>query len=188
VFVRGEAGPASSREPERSRRAAADPGQSDPGIRRACRPGRNGPQFLRLRCLHPPSTLSTLRVPASRSRERIMCGNRLNDWKTMPIPAPDLVHVYARGGEISSPSMQMRPASIGSSRFTQRSKRRLARNRTNRSGRRPRVRRRQVKAAQDMQIPERLPEPATSRPARPQYFAHWAFRRNGADRGPRASR
>ena len=50
-----------------------------------------------------------------------MWGNRLNAWKTIPIRRRIRL-TSTPGLEISSPSIVIRPASIGSSRLTQRSR------------------------------------------------------------------
>ncbi len=49
-----------------------------------------------------------------------MCGNRLNDWNTMPMCRRTRFW-FTPGPVISWPSSQIVPASIRSSRFTQRS-------------------------------------------------------------------
>ncbi len=56
-------------------------------------------------------------VTLSRTR---MCGKRLKAWKTIPISAPDPVDV-STAAVMSSPSMEIRPASIGSRRLMHRS-------------------------------------------------------------------
>ncbi len=48
-----------------------------------------------------------------------MCGKRLKDWKTIPIPRRTSF-TSTRAAVISSPRTTIRPLSIGSSRFTQR--------------------------------------------------------------------
>ena len=48
-----------------------------------------------------------------------MCGKRLNDWKTIPISRRTRLTSTPRA-VISSPPTTIRPASIGSSRLTQR--------------------------------------------------------------------
>ncbi len=53
-------------------------------------------------------------------RSTVMCGKRLNDWKTMPMRRR-IAFTSTPGAVISSPSTTMRPASIGSSRLTHRS-------------------------------------------------------------------
>ena len=50
----------------------------------------------------------------------LMCGKRLKAWKTMPMPRRTVLTSTPRA-VISLPSTKMRPLSIGSSRFTQRS-------------------------------------------------------------------
>ena len=49
----------------------------------------------------------------------VMCGKRLNAWKTIPIPRRTRLTSTPRA-VISSPATTIRPASIGSSRLTQR--------------------------------------------------------------------
>ncbi len=53
-------------------------------------------------------------------RSTLMCGNRLNAWNTMPMRWRIRFTSTPRA-VISSPSIRIRPRSIGSSRFTHRS-------------------------------------------------------------------
>src|SRR5581483_6490285 len=64
---------------------------------------------------------STLRGPSVTFPSTVMCGKRLNAWKTIPIPRRTRL-TSTPGAVISSPPTTIRPASIGSSRFTQRSR------------------------------------------------------------------
>ena len=54
-------------------------------------------------------------------RITVMCGKRLNDWKTMPMRLRT-AFMSTPAAVIPTPSTTIRPASIGSSRFTQRSR------------------------------------------------------------------
>ena len=69
-------------------------------------------------------------------RSTVMCGNRLNDWKTMPILRRTRL-TSTWGAVISSPSTTMRPESMGSTRFTH-LRASTCRSRRPRSGRPPR--------------------------------------------------
>ena len=51
----------------------------------------------------------------------LMCGKRLNDWKTIPISRRTRLTSTPRRGDLLAAATTIRPASIGSSRFTQRS-------------------------------------------------------------------
>ena len=73
-------------------------------------------------------------------RSTDMCGKRLYDWKTIPIRRRTLFW-STPGAAMSTPSSTIRPASIGSIRFTQRSSVDLPRPGRRRSGTRPRAQR-----------------------------------------------
>ena len=80
-------------------------------LRAARSPGR------RPRARGCPSALRGASVTFSST---VMCGKRLNDWKTIPIRRRIALTSTLRA-VISSPPTTIRPASIGSSRLTQRS-------------------------------------------------------------------
>ena len=118
---RGGAASASSPARGGSRPAAAGRPTAGRGNRRAGRRGRSG----RAARSPPPRPGSRgRRAPSAAPRvtfeSTLMCGKRLNAWKTIPIPRRTLF-TSTPGAVISSPSTTMRPSSIGSSRLTQRS-------------------------------------------------------------------
>ena len=89
--------------------------------RRACRRGRSGRAARRRAPPPPPSRArAPFAAPSVMFSSTDMCGKRLKDWKTIPIPRRT-AFTSTPGAVISSPRTTIRPASIGSSRFTQRS-------------------------------------------------------------------
>ena len=62
---------------------------------------------------------SAFRGPSVMFATTDMCGKRLKDWKTIPIPRRTSF-TSTRAAVISSPRTTIRPLSTGSSRFTQR--------------------------------------------------------------------
>ena len=109
--------------PARSPPAAAGRRTAGPGTRRACPASPKRPSSSSGLAPRPRPAAEPQRPCAGASvtlSSTLMCGNRLKDWKTIPIRRR-IRFTSTPGAVISSPSTTIRPASIGSSRLMQRS-------------------------------------------------------------------
>ena len=127
--------------PGRSPPAAAGRRRAGRGTRRACRPGRSA-RAARSACasrLALRQCSCTLRGASVTLSSTVMCGNRLNDWNTMPIRRRTRFDVDAAGGDLRAADED--PAGVDRlQQVDAAQQRRLARARRRRSGRRPRAR------------------------------------------------